>query len=166
MTWCRQATRHNLKQCPKCLKMPAANRLPHRLWERSINNLNMTTNVLQYHLLYSNCSSTILLAFIRWLWRQKQVSLSGISNCTSQLTVGCNYLSLPEIPAYGAKVLLCGKSAMGRGVKVKPIHYMSGVWASLNQCRPFRFGIVPVLLSYQTPVSYWLSCSYFAGSTY
>ena len=33
------------------------------------------------------------------LWCQKQVSQIGISNCTPQYSVGCNYLSLPEIPA-------------------------------------------------------------------
>ena len=40
------------------------------------------------------------------LWRQKQVSQAGISNCIPQSTVGCNYLSLPEIPASGTKVLI------------------------------------------------------------
>ena len=46
---------------------------------------------------------------ITWLvnwgrWCQKQVSTAGISNCIPQFTVGNNYLSLPEIPASGAKV--------------------------------------------------------------
>ena len=40
------------------------------------------------------------------LCRQKQVSQAWISNCISQNTVGCNYLSLPEIPASGIKVLI------------------------------------------------------------
>ena len=31
------------------------------------------------------------------IWCQKQVSQTGISNYTPQFTVGCNYLSLPEI---------------------------------------------------------------------
>ena len=39
-----------------------------------------------------------------WLCCQKQVSQAGISNCIPQNTVGCNYLSLPEIPASGNKV--------------------------------------------------------------
>ena len=30
---------------------------------------------------------------------QKQVSQAGISNCIPQYSVGCNYFSLPEIPA-------------------------------------------------------------------
>ena len=40
------------------------------------------------------------------LWCQKQVSQAGLSNYLPQFTVGCNYLSLPEIPASGAKVLI------------------------------------------------------------
>ena len=39
------------------------------------------------------------------LWCQKQISQAGISNCIPQNTVGCNYLSLPEIPASGPKVI-------------------------------------------------------------
>ena len=35
---------------------------------------------------------------------QKQVSQAGISNYIPQFTVGCNYLSLSEIPASGNKV--------------------------------------------------------------
>ena len=38
-------------------------------------------------------------------WHQKQISQVGINNCIPQNTVGCNYLSLPEIPAPGTKVL-------------------------------------------------------------
>ena len=37
---------------------------------------------------------------------EKQVSQAWISNCIPQYTVGCNYLSLPEIPASGTKVLI------------------------------------------------------------
>ena len=44
---------------------------------------------------------------IRGLCHQKQVSQAGISNCIPQHTVGCNYLSLPEIHASGDKVLIC-----------------------------------------------------------
>ena len=40
------------------------------------------------------------------LWRQKQVSQSWTSNCIPQTIVGCNYLSLPEIPASGTKALI------------------------------------------------------------
>ena len=38
---------------------------------------------------------------------QKQVSQAGISNYIPQFTVGGSYLSLPEIPASGYKVLSC-----------------------------------------------------------
>ena len=37
---------------------------------------------------------------------QKQVSQAGISNYIPQFTVGCNYLSLPEITVSGNKVLI------------------------------------------------------------
>ena len=37
---------------------------------------------------------------------QKQVSQAGISNYIPQLTVGCNYLSPPEIPASDNNVLI------------------------------------------------------------
>ena len=41
---------------------------------------------------------------ITWsLWHQKQISQAGISDCIPQYSVGCNYLSLPDIPASGAK---------------------------------------------------------------
>ena len=44
---------------------------------------------------------------ILWgIWCQKQVSQAGKSNYILQFTVGCNYLSLPEIPAFGAKVII------------------------------------------------------------
>ena len=40
----------------------------------------------------------------KWRFRcQKQVSQARISNCIPQYSVGCNYLSMPEIPASGAK---------------------------------------------------------------
>ena len=39
------------------------------------------------------------------LWCQKQVSSLCISNYTTQITVGCNYLSLPCILASGTNVL-------------------------------------------------------------
>ena len=45
-------------------------------------------------------------ASIWGLWCQRQVSQAGISNDIPQFIVGCNYLSLREIPASGAKVLV------------------------------------------------------------
>ena len=38
---------------------------------------------------------------------QKQIFQTGISNSIPQKTVGCKYLSLPEIPASGTKVIIC-----------------------------------------------------------
>ena len=37
-------------------------------------------------------------------WCQKHASQTGVNNCIPQNTVWCNYLSLPEILASGAKV--------------------------------------------------------------
>ena len=43
----------------------------------------------------------------KWgLWYQKQVSWAGISQSISQDSVRCNYLSMPEIPVSGTKVLI------------------------------------------------------------
>ena len=39
-------------------------------------------------------------------WCQKQVSQAEMNNCIPKNIVGCNYLSLLEIPASGAKVLI------------------------------------------------------------
>ena len=36
----------------------------------------------------------------------KKASQARISNCIPQNTVGCNYLSMPEIPGSGSKVLI------------------------------------------------------------
>ena len=43
------------------------------------------------------------LTLIWGFWHRKQVSQAGISNCIAQNTVGCNYLSLPEILPSGPK---------------------------------------------------------------
>ena len=39
-----------------------------------------------------------------WTLLPEQVSQAGISNYIPHKTAGCNYLSLPEIPASGNKV--------------------------------------------------------------
>ena len=44
--------------------------------------------------------------------RVPEAGISGISNCMAYDTVGCNYLSLSEIPARGAKVLITAKYVM------------------------------------------------------
>ena len=69
------------------------------------------------------------------LCRQKQVSQTGLSNCIPQYSVGCNYLSLPEIPAFVIKVLI-----YATGIKVLtyatlqllvPCIYSLQAWSSL-----------------------------------
>ena len=56
---------------------------------------------------YVNMTLALQTKFIHiWgLWCQEQVSQAGISNYIPRFTVGCNHLSLPEIPASGTKVL-------------------------------------------------------------
>ena len=52
----------------------------------------------------------VLMGRLTYIWGlqcQKQVSQAGISNYIPQFTVGCNYVSLPEIPASATKVLIC-----------------------------------------------------------
>ena len=44
---------------------------------------------------------------ISWFCCQKQVFQARITNHTPQFTVRCNYLSLPEIPDSGNKVVIC-----------------------------------------------------------
>ena len=77
----------------------------------------------------------------------KQVSQAGISNYIPQFTVGCNYLSLPEIPASGNKVLLiCGVAMQewwsGPGlVYIRNQHlkgYISKIWLIKN--------VLPILI--------------------
>ena len=48
-----------------------------------------------------------LISGIWGLWYRKQVSRACINNCIPQNTVGCNYLCMAEIPAPGAKLLIC-----------------------------------------------------------
>ena len=51
--------------------------------------------------------SVSMLWKLEWqLWYQKLACQAGISNYIPQFTVGCNYLSLPEIFASGTKVLI------------------------------------------------------------
>ena len=62
----------------------------------------------KFHLILSPYSIFLLCGTHIWgLCCQKQVSHAGTSNYIPQFTVGCNYLSLPEIPASGNKVLIC-----------------------------------------------------------
>ena len=60
---------------------------------------------------------------------QKQVSQAGISNYIPQFTVGCNYLSLPEIPASGNKVHIC--TCIFLTVLKRESALSTGCWQSL-----------------------------------
>ena len=55
-----------------------------------------------------------IFGYIWGLCCQRQVSQAGISNYIMQFTVWCNYLSLPEIPASGNKVLIYGPNVIGQ----------------------------------------------------
>ena len=50
--------------------------------------------------------------YIWGLCCQNQVSQAGISNCIPKLAAGCDYLSLPEIPASDNKFLICNACAV------------------------------------------------------
>ena len=86
--------------------------LPLAIIDSSI--LYKTVNYVNYNFLltgqilfwfFYRCSPLHII----WGWLcQKQVSHAGISNYLPQFTVGCNYLSLPEIPASDIKVLIYG----------------------------------------------------------
>ena len=84
--------------------------------------------VLDENLKFCGCQLLCILWIIIWgLWCQKQVFQVGISNYIPQFTVGCNYLSLPEIPASGTKVLispLCGILAAHPAKCICSRHYI------------------------------------------
>ena len=63
--------------------------------KRKIRSLRITETAKQYEQ-----------HMICGLWRQKQVSQAMMNNHIPQNIVVCNYLSMPEIPASGAKVLI------------------------------------------------------------
>ena len=65
---------------------------------------------------------------------QKQVSQAGFSNCLPQNNVWCNYLSLPEIPACGAKVLIWYQSHAVKSFKYYVPWNMSRFCAALSCC--------------------------------
>ena len=72
-----------------------------------IINLEVWTITHCLGLGYETLVSAVCLSIFLWgLCCQKQVSQAGISNYIPQFTVGCNYLSLPEIPASGNQVLI------------------------------------------------------------
>ena len=65
----------------------------------NISDINQT--LPSYHIKFYNSAHA---SSIWGLWCQKQLTLAMISNCIPHYSVGCNYLSLPNIPASGIKV--------------------------------------------------------------
>ena len=74
-----------------------------------------------------------------WGLCQKQVSHAWISKCIPQNTVGCNYLSLPEIGSSGTKVLNC---------------------ASISDTHEDSQHVDVILRTLRVPVIKWLACIY------
>ena len=91
----------------------------------------MFRSIMRFNAVYANpCNSnTCIVGCMRTLvlWYQKQVSQAGKSNCIPQKTEGCNYLFLPEMPASGTLVLICGHT----------LHvFLLQVWISHLQAQP------------------------------
>ena len=71
----------------------------------SITKFNAKITHLKFH---SNLpGANELIWDIRGLWHQKQVYQAWLSNYIPHNTLGHNYLSMPQIPASDAKVLIC-----------------------------------------------------------
>ena len=88
-------------------------RRKHRLGN---NNRFVDLDTSAEHRLFNVCHT------IRGLGCQKQFYQARISNHIPQYSIGCNYLTLPEIPASGTKVLVC---------RVYPIEYRHGFYGAL-----------------------------------
>ena len=65
----------------------------------------------------------------------RQVSQAGISNYIPQFTVGCNYVSLPEIPVSGNKVHICYHSLWSH--KQSSIQLMYFLFVLYQSDQPF-----------------------------
>ena len=70
------------------------------------------------------------------LWSQRQVPQAGISKCNPQYHVGCNYVSLPEIPASGTNVIICLSSSTSQFVKWKLYVYCHVMFLILETSFP------------------------------
>ena len=76
------------------------------------------------------------------LWCQKQVSWAEISNCIPQYTVGCNYISLPEIPASVVQVLILTYVLKGffKGRKNYIMWYLNNaIFSKFSQVTPLAW---------------------------
>ena len=76
------------------------------------------------------------------------VSQVRISNCIPQHVVGCNYLSMPEIPALGAKVLIYSSLSLSDLEVYCAITCGNVCWENIgnNENKPWYF--VSNILSY------------------
>ena len=81
---------------------------------RHTNIINHTANHIMLSLQETYC--------ICGLWRQKQVFRAWISNDISQYSDGCNYLSMPQIPAFGANVLIYCHRIIAQKHSLEPLH--------------------------------------------
>ena len=82
-------------------------RKPHLLWV--INTIMKGILTLGYIEVFIVDNTPWFTSFLGIIWRhwcQKQVSQAGISNNIPPKTVGCNYLSMPEIPTSGTTVVI------------------------------------------------------------
>ena len=91
---------YNCRWCLLWRWCQGAHWMPNIVWHNQSIRLN--GNLMIDPLMYFVLSPW----YIWGLWRQKQVSQARMSNSIPQNNVGCNYFSLPEIPAFGSKVLI------------------------------------------------------------
>ena len=69
---------------------------------------------------HAHASVVVICLYIWGFWCPKQVSQTVISNCIPQYSMGWNYLSMPEIPASGAKVIIW---LIIHGMIMGPVHW-------------------------------------------
>ena len=93
----------------------------------------------------------------------RRVFQAGISNCTPQYSVGCNYLSTPEIPASSTKVHNCdGKAENSWSMIIEhyricylisPLskHRPTAAFIMFTSCKEFELLIVINALSVNMP---------------
>ena len=89
---------------------------------------------LELALYVINASHPLVIAFLKHLKRYqgKQVSQAGISNCIPQRTVGCNYLSLSEIPSF----ILNQSPHIISGARERWVAITLAVWHPINTLKP------------------------------
>ena len=94
-TVCSDADQRKCQSSASLAFMRRIHRLPEFPTQRAINAENISIWWRHYGVDISG------------LCYQRQVSRTWISKCTPQNTEGCNYLSMPKIPASCNKILTC-----------------------------------------------------------